>query len=98
MASDRYNDGITNWKVFYSALVLSLLFAWAVPCLVAAGEPPSQEITDAASAGMRTFLTPERIVSFGVLGFHSKEDLNNAVLGDAMEIFTIPPDTNPQIF
>jgi len=41
---------------------------------------------------MKAFLTPDRIASLGVLGFHSKEDFNNAALGDALEIFTISPD------
>ena len=92
MDSDRDNKGLTTWRVFYSALVLAILFAMAVPCLVSASEAPSQEIIDAATSGMRAFLTPDRIASLGVLGFHSKEDFNNAALGDALEIFTIPPD------
>lgn len=92
MASDRDGEGLSTWRGFCSAPVMALLFALVVPCLVSASEAPSQEVIDAATSGMRVLLTPDRIASLGVLGFHSKEDFNNAALGDALEIFTIPPD------
>jgi hypothetical protein len=55
----------------------------------------------AAKDGMKSFLTVDRLDYLGSHGFFRQEDLDNAVLGEGIEIFTIPAeklldDTVPQ--
>ncbi|HEY6872002.1 MAG TPA: hypothetical protein VI298_04645 [Geobacteraceae bacterium] len=67
------------------------IFALSASCLATAGDASFGDLKKAAREGMKAFLRPDRLDYLHYHGFESQADLENAVLGEGFEVFTIPP-------
>ena len=74
---------------FYIAILI-LVSTVVMPAVGFAGAPPPQKAIDAAMQGVHDFLVSGDATTLQTVGFNSKHEAENAVLGEAFEVFTIP--------
>lgn len=78
---------------FYGYVLLVVFFALIVPCRAIASEAPSDEIKKAAKEGINVLVKGRQADKrLQDLGFESQSDIDNAELGEGVQIFTILPD------
>lgn len=74
---------------FWGLILLQLFFALATPNMAIANDAPSNDVKQVAEKGMRNFLRSDRLDYLHDHGFENQADLDNAVLGEGFEIFTV---------
>jgi hypothetical protein len=85
----------TSWRIVLAIGLFIAVFQGVVS--PAAGQTPSPpQVRDAAQAGLRTFLAGSPQALQG-LGFGQQADIDQAILGDAFQVYTVSPERLLQV-
>lgn len=77
---------MASWLVAKAALVLMLAYPF-----LAFSQAPSRDVINAASDGLRFLVKPD-MESYERYGFTNPTQLTQAFLGDAFQLYFVPPD------
>jgi hypothetical protein len=73
-------------------IVIGFIFIFPVAFLSSADEMIPPDILNAAQEGINIFLKDRRVTDLEPFGFSSRKDVDDAVLGDWFQVFTVHPD------